>query len=475
MSAQGISSADAYQLTKAQLSNQEDLAKTDTFRQYLAKRQMRRNGIGDGYYRLKGRTVDGKPPGTVVKADGRVRTIYDLIDYYYGFMPEYYKQVNKNNSVTSTGPASQGVLDPAPGYRNVIYGSEVFSLVNSEPNIFALLENRAWTKSGERALTEHGHDPMGQGGVGENATIGAGEDIETDHPPLTQFEQDPETIAHSFDVSQEKQLLAMTQDDDLDDPFDFLRRWYGEGTQHQTGMGEHPKHMNVQLGRDADDDPDAIYDGDTGVLHSIDQAISNEEETDFMNWDAADTYTGANLYGFDRTDEEFESNVVHNNGDPLTFTTDILDDMIRVIKTESGRNPVTDENYFFLTNHDTYQRIENEVGGKERLEPQRVSIGLRGVESNPGQDVGITVSAYKQIPIFESVDIPQDDLGRVYLIDSTTMFLKTLLPTQFYSTGTEVDNNPWAIGRMGNQGLYATIAQLTLVNPAAHAKARDLA
>lgn len=459
MSGSTISQSEAYQLTKAQLSKQEELMKSEAARNYLQKRQMERGGVGQGFYKLQGRTTDGKPPGAVTKADGAIRTVHDMIDYYYGFLPEYMSQ-------KSGGVAKQDapVTSTSGGYRNAVYGSEVFSLVNSEPNIFALLENRAWTKSGERALTEHGHG-LGSGGVGENAEI-----PDTDHPPLEQFEQDPETVAHSFDVSQEKQLLAQTDDDDLDDPFDFLRRWYGTGTQHQTGMGEHPKHLNVQLGQ-AVDDMDVIGGGGVDVsqdFHSIDLAISNSAETGI---------TGGTheLYGFDRSAGQFESNVIHNNGDPLTFTTDIMDDMIRVVKSESGRNPVQDDNYFFLTNHDTYQRIENEVGGKERLEPQRVSVGLRGVETNPGQDVGLTVQSYKQVPIFESVDIPQDDLGRIYLIDSTTMYIKTLLPTQFYSTGTEVDNNPWAINRMGNQGMYATLGQLTMVNPAAHAKARDLA
>jgi len=459
MSSESIGQQEAYQLTKAQLSKQEELMKSDAARDYLQKRQIERGGVGQGFYKLQGRTTDGKSPGSVTKADGYIRTVYDMIDYYYGFVPEYMQQksggMNKqDNSVVSTDA----------GYRNAVYGSEVFSLVNSEPNIFALLENRAWTKSGERALTEHGHQPLGQGGIGENATI-----PDTDHPPLDEFEQDPETVAHSFDVSQEKQLLAQTQDDDLDDPFDFLRRWYGEGTQHQTGMGEHPKHLNVQLGRKVDDVADGTVD-DTDDFLSIDKAISNGTESGILSDPAAN-----DLYGFDRSANEFEANVIENGGNALTFTTDILDDLIRLVKTESGRNPVTDDNYFFLTNHDTYQRIENEVGGKERLEPQRVSVGLRGVETNPGQDVGITVQSYKQIPIFESTDVPQDDLGRVYLIDSTTMYIKTLLPTQFYSTGTEVDANPYAIDRMGNQGLYATIGQLTLVNPAAHAKARDLA
>lgn len=452
-----ISDNEAYQLTKAQLSNHEELMKSDACQDYLQKRQQERGGVGQGFYKLQGRTTDGKAPGQVTKADGYIRTIYDMVDYYYGFLPEYMSEkadVSKqDNSVVSTDD----------GYRNAVYGSEVFSLVNSEPNIFALIENRAWTKSGQRIVTEHGHG-QGSGGLGENAQV-----PDTDHPPLDEFEQDPETIAHSFDVSQEKQLLAQTGDDDLEDPFDFLRRWYGEGTEHQTGMGEHPKHMNEQLGRKVDDIADGTVD-DTNDLISIDKLISNGEESSILSDPSAN-----DVYSFDRSNNEFEANVLHNNGDPLTFTADILDDLIRLIKSNSGRNPVTDDNYFFLTNHDTYQRIENEMGGKERLDQERVQVGLNGVQTQPGGDYGITVQSYKNIPIFESVDVPQDDMGRVYLVDSSTLFMKTLLPTQFYSTGTEVDANPFARNKMGNEGLYTTIGQTTITNPAAHGKARDLA
>lgn len=447
-------SNDAYQLTKAQLTKSQKLMHSTPAQKFLKKRQLERASVGNGYYRLQGRAPDGTGAGKITKADGNIRTVYDMIDYWYGFVPEYVSKGDGHNLNKADDP----MLSTDPGVRNAVYGSEVFSLVNGEPNIFALLENRAWTKSGERIATAHGHG-SGSGGVQENATL-----PDTNHPDLDQFEQEPKTIAHNFDVSQAKQLLADTQDDDLDDPFDFLRRWYGTGTEHQTGMGEHPKHINEQLGADTD--------GGTGAndVLSIDRLISDSSESSLLT-----TASDNDVYGFDRSAGEFESNVIHNGAANETFTLNKLDDAIRTVKEASGKNPVMDDNYFFLTNHDTYQRIEDEVGGKERLEPVRTSVGLNGVQTNPGDDVGITVQSYKNIPIFESEDVPKDGIGRVYLVDSSTMYLKTLLPTQFYSTGTEVDGNPFGINRLGNEGMYVTIGELTMVNPAAHAKIRDLA
>jgi len=444
----------SHDLTKAKISQHRKLMKTDAAKKYLKKKQLERGGAGNGFYKTKARSANGEAPATMQKADGKIRTINDMIDYWYGFVPDFYSSqgVTKQDSP---------VLSSTDGYRNAVFGSEVFYTINHEANAFALLENRAWVKSGERTVTDFGHT-LGSGGVGENAEI-----PDTNAPDIDQYEQEAKTVSHSFDVSQVKQLLADTQDDDLDDPFDWLRRYYGEGTEHQTGMGEHPKHVNVQLLRDLTEV------GDDDML-SIDKIISNNAEVEGLDSTGLGSLSDGDIYGFQRDSNEFESNVLENVGTNRTFTIDLLDDAIRTVKENSGKNPVADDNYFFLTNHDTYQRIEEEVGGKERLEAQRATVGLNGVNTNPGDDVGITVQSYKQIPIFESTDVVKDGIGRVYLVDSSTMFIKTLLPTQFYDSGTEVNDDPYAIDRLGNQGLYVTIGENTTVSPASHAKIRDL-
>lgn len=452
-----LDSNDQYALAKAEITKSTRLMKSDGAKKYMAKKQMERSGVGNGYYRTQGRGPNGEEPGAIKKADGYIRTIYDMIDYYYGFIPEYTQQ---QKGAGEFGKADESLTTGDTGYRNVVYGSEVFSLLNSEANVFSLLESRAWTKSGERIVTDRAagnNHTLGSGGLGENSPL-----PDTDHPGISEYEQDPKTIAHNFDVSQEKALLAETEDDDVDDPFDWLRRWYGTGTEHQTGQGEHPKHINVMLTSDADSPPG-------NDMETIDRVISNGAESSLLSADDDN-----DIYGFDRSNNNFESNVIENSGTNRTFVLDHLDDAIREVKQNSGKRPVSDDNYFFLTGHDTYQRIEDEVGGKERLEPVRTSVGLNGVETNPGGDYGLTVQSYKGIPIFESVDVIQDGISRVYLVDSATLFTKILLPTQFYSTGTEVDENPFGINRLGNEGMYVTIGELTCTNPAAHAKVRDL-
>ena len=438
------------------------LMKSDYAKQYLAKRQMQRGGLNNGKYETRAPTREGHRPGSVYKADGYVRTIYDLIDLHYNFMPQ---AMGKTSGVSK---ANDPILTETPGVHNEVYGSDVFVLLNSEQNIFGVLETRPWNKSGERVIDSFAAG-VASGAVGENASIGDSGDIQTEKPGFDTFETSPRVIAHSFDVSQVEQLLAATDDDAIaDDPFAMLRQFFGEGLpDQQTGGGEHPKHINEILGQDAT----SVGDPSTqNEMLSIDQAIADGAEA--TEYETADNEY--DIYGFDRSSNEFESNVLMDaNGQ--VFHLDLLDDAIRQVKENSDKNPQQNpEDYFFLTGHDTYQRIENEMGGKERIETVRTQTGFNGVQTEPGNDVGVAVAEYKGIPIIESVDVPGDDLSRVYLIDKTSLWIKMLLPTQFYSTGTEVGDGPFPIGRLGNQGAYVTIGELTMKNPLTHAKVRDL-
>jgi hypothetical protein len=439
-------------------------------RKWLAKRQVKRakNTLGedavdrdprtgDVVYKTVAAARDGMnwdPAGTVHKADGYVRTIYDLLDLNYNFMP---MAMGKSSGVEK---ADDPLLSTTTGVHNDVYGSDVFALLNSEQNLFGLLETRPWVKSGERVITDFAAG-VASGGASENAEL-----PDTNKPVFDTYETEPRTIVHSFDVSQVEQLLAATDDDAIsDDPFALLRQWFGEGLpDQQTGGGEHPKHINEMLAQDADG-------GYGGVgMQSIDRAISNQAESSIL------TNTSDNsIYGFDRSAGEFEANVIENGGNTQVFHIDLMDDAIRQVKENSDKNPQKNPNDFvFITGHDTYQRIEDEFAGKERIDTARITGSVNGVQTEPGNDVGVAVQTYKDIPIVETVDTPKDGISRIYLVDTSTLWVKMLLPTQFYSTGTEVGDGPFPLGRLGNEGAFVTIGELTLKNPKTQAKIRDL-
>jgi len=448
------------QVAKAQVKKQSELVNTPPARKFLAKRQKKRGGIGNDRYRLQSRSYNGSAaPGEMEKADGRIRTIHDLVDFHYGFVPQYFAEKNDVQKADDTVAVGDN-----PGINNVVYGQEVYTLLNHEANLFSLIEKRPWRKSGERIIVERGRS-LGEGGHQQNAPL-----PDTDHPEIDEYEQDVTTVAHTFDVTQEQQLLSDTNDDRLDDPFDFYRRYYGTGTEYQSGEGEHPKHINAQLGSPAnrDESSGAVFED---AFLPLDRVISDQDEATSILSDPQD----ASIYGFDRSAGEFEASVLSaSGGGDRNVTLDLFDDAVTAVRESSGKEPVTDDNYFWLTGHDTFQLLEEEVGSKERLEPVRTSVGLNGVETNAGDDIGITVQSYKDIPIFRTNDLVTDSVSRVFLIDSSTIFMKQLLPTQFYSTGINIDDNPFALDRRANEGMFLTMGELTCTNPAAQAKIRDL-
>lgn len=436
-------------------------------RKWLAKRQQQRarenfgaDGVGrdprtgDIVYKTAAPAREGTEwdsAGTVHKADGYVRTIYDLLDLNYNFMPQ------AMGKTAGMEKADDPLLSTTTGVHNDVYGSDVFALLNSEQNLFGMLQTRPWTKSGERIITDFAAAEA-SGSVSENAAL-----PDTNKPVFDTYETEPRTIVHSFDVSQVEQLLAATDDDAIsDDPFALLRQWFGEGLpDQQSGGGEHPKHINEILAQDAG----SVASTD---MRSIDKAISASN-------DPVATAGDNDIYGFDRSAGEFEANVLENGGNNRVFHIDLLDDAIREVKEVSDKNPQQNpDNFVFVTGHDTYQRIEDEFGGKERIDTKRVQSGINGIQTEPGNDVGVAVQTYKDIPIVETVDTPKDGISRIYLIDTSTLWVKMLLPTQFYSTGTEVGDGPFPLGRLGNEGAFVTIGELTLKNPKTQAKIRDL-
>jgi hypothetical protein len=444
-------------------------------RKWLAKRQVKRARAthGDDAVGQDPRTGDvvykttasargddnWHRPGEVFKADGYVRTIYDLLDLNYNFMPM------AQGKAAGVEKADDPLLSTTTGVHNDVYGSDVFALLNSEQNIFGVLETRPWVKSGERIITAFAHN-VGSGGAQENATL-----PDTNKPTFDTYETEPATIVHTFDVSQVEQLLAATDDDAIsDDPFALLRQWFGEGLpDQQTGGGEHPKHINEMLGSPLtrDESVDATYEY---AMNTIDRAISDSSEASILS-----DGSNADIYGFDRSSGEFEANVIENGGTLTGFHIDLMDDAMKQVKQESDKNPQQNpEDFVWITGHDTYQVIEDEFAGKERIDTTRVQTTVNGIQTEPGNDVGVAVQTYKDIPVLETVDVPNDDLSRIYLVDTSSLWIKMLLPTQFYSTGTEVGDGPFPLGRLGNEGAFVTIGELTLKNPKTQAKIRDL-
>jgi len=81
--------------------------------------------------------------------------------------------------------------------------------------------------------------------------------------------------------------------------------------------------------------------------------------------------------------------------------------------------------------------------------------------------------SYRNIPIFESIDVPQDTLSRIYLLDLGHTFIKVLAPTQYFQTGVD-SGDPFILNKLNEEGMYVTMAELGCTMFKANGSIRDL-
>lgn len=364
---------------------------------------------------------------------GYIKTIADM-------EREYYLDPQRSGYLQKDAP----VISSTTGVYNPIYGMKVWSQLNMEVNAWSLLPKEVWNQSGWRVITARG-DATVTGGVAENGNIPA-----TKKPTFAQLSTKPKSVAHPFDTSEVQQFLGEI-DDSLGDTMAFMRDWYSV---------EHPEHMNKML----------LTDNDTlagNNIESIDRVCGSYSEIAGGSQDVGDL----DIYSQDRDGGATwtDAYVDHNSGTDRTFTMSLLDTVIDGITEASGKEP-----NIILTGYDTRQRILQEQEVMQRyVEPKKVSIGMNGVQTASGVEAGFSVATYRDIPIFVSKDVPKDTISRVYCLNSDLLTIRVAKPTQYFEAGMD-KGDPFGINRLGNEGMYRTMAELICYDFRAQGKIRDL-
>lgn len=380
---------------------------------------------------------------------GYIKSIADLEEMYY-LSPQMRGFLQKDAPVISS---TVGVYNP-------VYGAKSWVMLNQEVNVFSVLPKIPWNHSGWRVITARS-TTKGTGGVAENGAIPA-----TTKPTWALLKATPRSIAHPFDASEVMQFLGENGGDDtLGDTMGALREYFAK---------EHPEHMNKMLMEDAS--AEALAAGadrtttDQYDLESLDRIISNDSEED--------VFGGASNHWFDpwgtTVDRDsgttYDSYVSHASGTDRTFTMDMLDTAIRTIKTNSGERP-----NLIITGEDTLERIVQEQMTMQRYVD--VSVGAAGISVNgvktEGIDTGMNVASYRGIPIITSQDVPVDVISRIYLVNTDYMKIKVAKPTQYFETGMS-KGDPFGINKLGDEGMYRTMAEVVCYNFLAQGKIRDL-
>ena len=357
-----------------------------------------------------------------------VRTITDMERYYYG--------AGNSMGYSYTGSellkADSPMLSTTAGTYQAIYGRKVWSQLNQEFNAFSILPKKPWDRSGWRVITAKPNGGALHGGVAENATL-----PETVKPTFQHIGAKPKTIAHTFDMSETAIFLA-DRDDGLGDIRAVLKEEMGK---------HHAEMVNKMLLGDVDTPAANNFES----LDRITAADAGTTGLTGLKTSSSDAHVSAaadlDIYSIDRSANSWS----HAEMDCAADTADA-----------SRRT-------FSL------MRLQQLLQSQQRfMEEKRVTPTYNGVKGVPGIEAGFIVATYNGVPIIPTKDMPDDGgISRLYFLDTDYMYFSTAIPTQYFESGIET-GDPFAINRLGQEGLYRTMGEVWTTFFGAQGSVRDL-
>ena len=360
-----------------------------------------------------------------------IRNIHDMERYYYGAGNAMGYSYSGSELLKADAP----MMSTTAGTYQAIYGRKVWSQLNQEFNAFSILPKRPWERSGWRVITERPSFAVG-GGVAENATL-----PDTTKPTFQHIAAKPKTIVHTFDMSETAMFLA-DKDDGLGDIRAILKEEMGK---------HHAEHINKMLTTDK-----ATVAGND--FESLDRVTTG-----------ASAGSAEDMYSIDRSANSWslaEHN--ENSGTDRVLSLDHLDDLFQKCWTRGGNPKV------ILTGYDTLMRLQQLLQSQQRfMEEKRVTPTYNGVKGVPGIEAGFIVATYNGVPIIPSKDVQTDTLSRMYFLDTDYLYFSTAIPTQYFESGIET-GDPFAINRLGQEGMYRTMGELWTTFFGGHGSVRDL-
>ena len=443
---------------------------------------------------------------------GYINTMKDLEAATYG-LPAFggnnlLKQagiVGGLHTAHDTADAMSGTgIGNTTGMYNQLYGQKVWSMLNREVNALAMLSKRPYTSSGWRILksrpfggsgarlaidtTGAGAGGLGEGasggtsaggigadivhadeigGVPENAALSTAADgLGSIAPTYAQLFMSPKTVAHQFDISELAMEMAQI-DDGLGDIRAIIREDMGKAhAEAQNAMLVMPLQVYGEVAALADIERN--YTSLMKVVSSRAEILAGDNTvlfTDVMN-DAtnnlAQMYGGERFTGASFMDATVDFGASYASASQRSLTLTLLNNMIQNLRVAGGSPKV------ILTGYDTIQAIADLLQSQERfMDRKEIIPTVAGVKGVRGQEVGFRVATYYDIPLIPVKEMPSTcnaandatATSDMLFLDTDHIWLSVLKPTQYFEDGVS-NGNPFGVGRLGNQAIYRTMAEV---------------
>jgi len=393
------------------------------------------------------------------------RELRKMEEFFYGS-----RLIKKSDS--DVAPASYA-YSTAPTYTNPVYGRKVWSFLNYEANVPAIIPKEVWKQSGWRMVTAAAQSWAHAGAELSGGITRGGSLPATISPTLAVNATQPKEIIHTFGVTEINQFLSSVDDSVALLP--FIREELGK---------EHAAIINTMLVQSAEylaGNASANWSG-TNNLESLDRIISKDGEEDQVGGSHDHFFDPWKKYGIADVDRdsgttydavvEAPGGTIGTDGD-LTLAS--MNKVWRQIIENGGKTDV------ILTGADFVVALE------ELLEPERRYIGdakvvptysgVRGLE--PGVDAGFSVATFKGIPMVTTAAMRctdstyGDTVSKAMFLDTEYLRLRTAAPTRYMET----DRNYTAYvaqNKLRIEGGYLTVMELLCYRFNVQGKLRDI-
>lgn len=378
-------------------------------------------------------------------------------EYFLGFfksmaeMEDAYYNPNstlRRARIRAMGKAADPILSDRNGYRNTLYGQNLWMQVFTSTKMLGLLPTRPWDKSGFRVLTSLDESSPG---IAENAAL-----PNPTAPGIDTVDVEPKECVTTMEISNKAKMLSQK-----DDSVRF------------TDIVEAKKlEFNNKLNKSACANAPS---GAAGVnIESVDRIIASHAEAD-MAGVSADLY---NIYNIDRSaapswaDAQVISAATSTEGVSADgeITLELLNKLI--INCSKWWDNEDYNNKYMVTGYDVLERIEalTLAMKREGLQPMGASVSINGVQTGPGIDAGIRVKSYNGIPIFCDGFMQRDTLSRVNLIDPKYIWFSTLQPAMYLEEPNFLVNK-----KLSTEAMFYLCGEIVCTKFAGQGKLRDLA
>ncbi len=397
-------------------------------------------------------------------SNAQIQTIEDMERLFYSQKGIAYLSESNllNPFITKDAQVTSGVT----GVFNAVYGAQAWVQLNMEANTFGALPKFPWNRSGWRAITARGITALA-GGVAEGAALPA-----TTKPTFAEISTKPKTVVVNFENSEVQEYLATDGGDDAFAAMADLRAY--EAVEHKEEINAE---LNTQNGALAGNNFESI-DRIAASFDELNNCSENDESTPYTTGDL-------DIFGLDRdggASQIADAYVNHNSSTVRSLTDSVLQTLVQNTLS-NGANP---NGQFFQTGYDTWAVINQLYDPQVRynlIGAASIQPSVNGIKSLEGHNVGTNVATLygKVVIISKNTVVDTGGISRVYLLDTSNpegfdiprLSIKIAKPTQYFEAGIN-QGTPFAINKLGTEGMYRTMGEAISTFLKTQGKIRDI-